>query len=413
MKNFINYTYTLLFFSLIIGCSSSKKFNDEDYNYITSSKFSSPDIKILLDENPRSKSLTLESTVILSSNGRNIAIINEGNSIKIGIDGDEISMKIGNKSFNSELFKIETKEKNTFLKYNGKRYRGAIKIIIDGKRPVVINELPLEDYLRGVLPLEMPLGKGNENVEALKAMAVAARTYSFRKMNKSKTFDVYLDVRDQVYGGVEAERALTNKIIDFTHGLVITYDDKPAQIFYSASCGGHTENSKNVFGNYDIPYLEGVVDGNDEPYCSIMPNFEWEEEYSEANFLSMLKNAGQITNTNYNIDEINIESRFKSGRVNELKINLESDDNDDKEIVLKGNRIRSIIRRSNGGILKSTMFDIEFDGDNIVFNGKGNGHGVGLCQWGSLYLSHEGTDYKEILSHYFPGTEIKPITYDK
>ena len=93
---------------------------------------------------------------------------------------------------------------------------------------------------------------------------------------------------------------------------------------------------------------------------------------------------------------------------------MESDENDDKEIILRGNRIRSIIRRANGGILRSTMIDIEMDDDkNIKINGKGNGHGVGLCQWGAIYLSREGTDYKEILSHYFPGTEIKPILYDK
>ena len=107
-----------------------------------------------------------------------------------------------------------------------------------------------------------------------------------------------------------------------------------------------------------------------------------------------------------------IVSRFVSGRVNELKISLESDENDDKEIILKGNRIRNIIRRANGGILRSTMIEVEMD-DDIVINGKGNGHGVGLCQWGTLYLSHEGTDFKEILYHYFQGTEIKPISYDK
>ena len=123
--------------------------------------------------------------------------------------------------------------------------------------------------------------------------------------------------------------------------------------------------------------------------------------------------AGKIKNVNYTIDDMEIESRFISGRVNELKISLESDENDDIEIILKGNSIRSIIRRTNGGILRSTMIEIEMDDDDIVFNGKGNGHGVGLCQWGTLSLSHEGTDFKEILSHYFRGTEIKPISYDK
>lgn len=413
------YKYTLclsISFLLLIsftGCSSSKKFTDEDYNYNSTTKFKSLNIKVLLDDKPESKNITLGSTVVLSSVDKRIAIVNEGNTLYVNIEGDKVIINIGDNSFTSESFKIETKERNVFLSYNKKSYRGAIKFFSNGSKLIIVNELPLEDYLKGVLPLEMPIGKGNENNEALKAMAVAARTYSFNKMNKNnKTFDVYLDVRDQVYGGVAAEKALTNKIIDETRGLILTYNDNPAQVFYSASCGGHTENSKNVFGKYDIPYLEGVKDG-DEPYCSIMPNFEWTEEYSEDKFLAMLLKAGEIKNINYTIDDMEIESRFISGRVNELKISLESDENDDIEIILKGNSIRSIIRRTNGGILRSTMIEIEMDDDDIVFNGKGNGHGVGLCQWGTLSLSHEGTDFKEILSHYFRGTEIKPISYDK
>ncbi|HED07324.1 MAG TPA: SpoIID/LytB domain-containing protein [Ignavibacteria bacterium] len=418
-QRFFTYKYILFFsipFLLLIsfaGCSSSKKFSDEDYNYNSTAKFKSPDIKVLLDDKPKTKNITLGSNVVLSSADKRIAIVNEGNTLYANIDGDKVIITIGDNSFTSESFKIETKDRNTFLSYNGKSYRGAIKFFSDGSKLIIINELPLEDYLKGVLPLEMPIGKGDENVEALKAMAVTARTYSFSKMNKNnKTFDVYLDVRDQVYGGVKAEKALTNKIIDETKGLILTYDGKPAIVFYSASGGGYTENYKNVFGNFDIPYLRGVKDG-DKPYGSIMPNFEWTEKYTEGKFLSMLLNAGKIKNVNYTIDDIEIVSRFASGRVNELKISLESDENGDKEIILKGNRIRSIIRRANGGILRSTMIEIEMDDDkNIEITGKGNGHGVGLSQWGAIYLSHEGTDYKEILSHYFPGTEIKPISYD-
>ncbi len=410
-----NLFHVLICYLLIIsmnGCSSSRRFND-DNNFSTSPNFNSPNIDVLLDDKPFSQSFNFASTVVLYSSEKRIAIINKGNNIEVNIDGGKVIINIGEKSFKSEYFKIEIKEKATYIKYNKKNYRGAIKLLSDGSNLVIVNELPLEEYLKGVLPLEMPIGKADENVEALKAMAVAARTYSLSKMNKNNSyFDVYLDVRDQVYGGLEAEKKLTNKIIDLTQGQVLNYNDKPAQVFYSAACGGYTEDSKNVFGNYDIPYLRGVKDG-EEPYCSIMPGFEWTEKYTDEEFLSILKNAGKINNLNYSIEEIEIDSRFNSGRVNELKINLESDENDDKEIILNGNRIRSTIKRANGRILKSTMFDIELNGDEIVISGRGNGHGVGLCQWGTIYLSHEGTDYKEILSHYFPGTDLKQISYDK
>jgi len=408
----IKFSFFLFLIISFFGCSSSKRFNDDDYNYPSSSKINSPNIGVLLDDS-KSDRIILESNVILYSAEKSLAVVNSGNTISVSANGDEITISIAGKNFTSEYFKLGTKEKNSIIFYKGKKFRGQLKILTDGSKIYLVNELPLEDYLRGVLPLEMPIGKDDENYEALKAMAVAARTYSLSKMNKNnKTFDVFMDTRDQVYGGIEVEKDITNKLIDETAGLILTYNDIPAQVFYSASCGGYTENSKNVFGNYDIPYLEGVKDG-DEPYCSIMPGFEWTEKYSTDKILSFLLNAGKIKNLNYEIENINIESRFSSGRVNELKFELTSDDNDNEDIKLNGNNIRSIIRRSNGGILKSTMFNINFDGDTIEINGKGNGHGVGLCQWGTIYLSHEGTDYKEILSHYFPGAEINPIDYDK
>lgn len=419
LKFYPPYNFSLIKFSLLLfliisffGCSSSKRFNDDDYNYPSKSKINSPNISVLIDDS-KSDRIILESNVILYSAEKSLAIINSGNTILVKADGNELTIAISDKSFTSEYFKLGTKEQNSVIKYKGKKYRGLLKLLTNGSKIYLVNELPLEDYLKGVLPLEMPIGKGDENYEALKSMAVTARTYSLSKMNKkNKTFDVYMDTRDQVYGGVEVEKEITNKLIDETAGMILTYDDNPAQVFYSASCGGHTENSKNVFGNYDIPYLEGVQDG-DEPYCSIMPGFEWTEEFTSEKLISFLKNSGKIKNTNYKINDINIDSRFRSGRVNEMKFELTSDENDDEDIIISGNNIRSIIRRSNGGILKSTMFDINFDGDDIEINGKGNGHGVGLCQWGTIYLSHEGRNYKEILSHYFPGTEINPINYDR
>ena len=408
----IKFSFFLFLIISFFGCSSSKRFNDDDYNYPSSSKINSPNIGVLLDDS-KSDRIILESNVILYSAEKSLAVVNSGNTISVSANGDEITISIAGKNFTSEYFKLGTKEKNSIIFYKGKKFRGQLKILTDGSKIYLVNELLLEDYLRGVLPLEMPIGKDDENYEALKAMTVAARTYSLSKMNKNnKTFDVFMDTRDQVYGGVEVEKEITNKLIDKTAGLILTYNNNPAQVFYSASCGGHTENSKNVFGNYDIPYLEGVQD-SDEPYCSIMPGFEWTEEYTTDKLLSFLVRSGKINNTNYKINDINIDSRFSSGRVNKIKFELTSDENDDEDIIISGNNIRSIIRRSNGGILKSTMFDINFNGDTIEINGRGNGHGVGLCQWGTIYLSHEGRDYKEILSHYFPGTEINPIDYDK
>ena len=221
-------------------------------------------------------------------------------------------------------------------------------------------------------------------------------------------FDIYPDTRDQVYGGVDGETEYTNKIVDETKGQLLVYENQPATIFYHSTCGGHTEDVANVFSNKNIFYLSGVEDG-DEPYCIISPRYQWTEKYSELTFIDRLYKAKLIASKEYEIEDLDVISRFDSGRVNELEITLNDSDHNQKTILIKGNQIRSIIRSSESkSILNSTLFNINItDQKNIVINGKGYGHGVGLCQWGSIGQSKKGIDYQEILNHYFPGTYIQ------
>jgi stage II sporulation protein D len=107
---------------------------------------------------------------------------------------------------------------------------------------------------------------------------------------------------------------------------------------------------------------------------------------------------------------MSVISRFSSGRVDELEINVVSDDGKEKSVIIRGNEIRSIIRNSNGkSILWSTMFDVSLKSDYVILSGNGFGHGVGLCQWGAISLSHKGWDYSEILNHYYPGTVTEKV----
>ena len=279
----------------------------------------------------------------------------------------------------------------------------------DGNTIRVINQLPLEDYLKGVVPAEMPSGKDGSYFEALKAFAICARTYAINRLdNNNGVFDIYLDTRDQVYGGASAEKELASRAVDETIGMILTYNNKPAKVYYHSSCGGHTENVKYVFGLKNIPYLQGVEDG-DPPNCSIASHFSWEEKYPENVFIERLRALTFIGNKNFSLKDVEIKSRDESGRVSLLEITLLSDDNDEKIIRLEGNKIRSTIRTAdNSDILRSTMFDVSMDADKTVtITGKGYGHGVGLCQWGAIHQSIEGKDYKDILSFYFPGNRGK------
>ncbi len=411
MKKYSSFYYILITIAFIItGCSSSPRFTSRGDNNFGGSSTDINAIRVLMDNPSSYFTWTIESAVNVSIDNKPAAIVNPGNEVELSPDGNSVNMKISGRSFSGKVINFSPRE--NLIRFKGHSYRGTIKVFADNNLISVVNSLSLEDYLKGVLPLEMPTGNNNENYEALKAFAICARTYSLNKLSENKTtFDVYIDTRDQVYGGVESEKEITNRAVDETRDLILTYNGQPAITYYSAACGGHTENVKDVFptNGKDLPYLSGVKDG-DEPYCSIAPKFNWVEEYTEQTFLSRLKAAGQVDNVNYEIDDIQIASRFESGRVNELDITLKSADGDDKIVSLYGNNIRSVIRNANNsGILRSNLFDISMDDGIVTITGKGNGHGVGLCQWGSIYLSRIGWNYKDILSHYFPGTQISNI----
>ena len=411
MKKYSSFYYILITIAFIItGCSSSPRFTSRGDNNFGGSATDINAIRVLMDNPSSYFTWTIESAVNVSIDNKPAAIVNPGNEVELSPDGDNVNMKISGRSFSGKVINFSPRE--NLIRFKGHSYRGTIKVFADNNLISVVNSLSLEDYLKGVLPLEMPTGNNNENYEALKAFAICARTYSLNKLSENKTtFDVYIDTRDQVYGGVESEKEITNRAVDETRDLILTYNGQPAVTYYSAACGGHTENVKDVFptNGKDLPYLSGVKDG-DEPYCSIAPKFNWVEEYTEQTFLSRLKAAGQIDNIDYEIDDIQVASRFESGRVNELDITLKSADGDDKIVSLYGNNIRSVIRNANNsGILRSNLFDISMDDGIVTITGKGNGHGVGLCQWGSIYLSRIGWNYKDILSHYFPGTQISNI----
>ena len=410
IQNFINIKIgIILFLSISLGCSSIKRFSDNgNFNAGESSI-----IRVLIGAAENEQIISVDDQLLLSDEIKTIAKVNKGNKITIINSSGKLSVSIADKVFESTVFFLNPISIDEIIKIDGKKYRGSIKIISSDSQIKVVNQIGLEDYVKGVMTKEMPIGKGTENYEALKAFSICARTYAYNKMIENKVFfDIYPDTRDQVYGGVDGETEITNKIVDGTKGRILTYENGPAVMFYHSTCGGQTEDAKNVFGHEDIPYLISVEDGIG-PFCNISPRYEWHENYSEEIFIDRLYMAKLINSKEYDLWEVKINSRFESGRVNELEILLTKNDGEKKSVALIGNGMRSIIKSSDGkAILKSTLFDINIDSDkNITIDGKGSGHGVGLCQWGAIGQSKIGTDYKKILNHYFPGTKIKSF-YD-
>ena len=348
------------------------------------------------------------SNIFLNEDNK-IAELNKGDNIQFIANSHKLNVKVGRKNFSGKYFQLVPADGELII-FKGKTYKGSLRIAAFGNFVDIINFINLEDYVKGVIAKEMPLGNGNENYEALKAFAICVRTYALKKMNKGNgLFDIFPDTRDQVYGGKSSEESISNKAVDETEGIILVYDDKPATIYYYSTCGGLSENVENVFSHSHLPYLTSVKDG-EEPYCNISPRFEWEEVYTESQFIKKLYNAKLIDNKNYSIEDIRIESRFESGRVNNLKILLDGK-NSSKEINLYGNEIRSKIRTTDKNLsLWSIMFNVTVRGNgNINIIGKGFGHGVGLCQWGAIGQSRSGIDFKNILEHYYPGTILGRI----
>lgn len=185
-------------------------------------------------------------------NGVLLATTPEGSEITLKLKGDKIAASTGHSGDAFTLHPV-----SGFLKIGGKEYRGSMQVIIQGGGITVVNILPIEEYLRGVVPAEI---SPKWEMEAIKAQAVAARTYALNRMaaNGDKPFDVWSSTADQLYGGVARECETTDEAIRATRGLAITYDSEPIVAYYSSSAAGCTADPINAFGK-NIPYLKPVI----------------------------------------------------------------------------------------------------------------------------------------------------------
>ena len=389
----------IFFFS----CTPSERFAKKEKTNVNASE-----VRVLLNDFSASESLNIESPVFLNDETNILTQIQAGSKVDCFVNNSRVSTKVNGKNYTREKFILSSVDDDAIININGKRYRGKIQVSSSNNSIDLINIVNLEDYVKGVLSREMPLGKNDENYEALKALAVCVRTYAMRKTQDGKVyFDLYDDTHDQVYGGVDAENPLSNKAADETKNLILKYEGEPALLYYHSTCGGYTESSENVFTRNPVPYLITIKDG-DDAYCKISPRFQWEEVYTRDEIVNRLKNYSLLDNSNYELKDISINDKFESGRVSELEINVVDEIGKQKSVLLKGNEIRSILRTAdNKNILWSTMFDLSTNSNSVVLQGKGFGHGVGLCEWGAIALSRKGWKYKAILQHYYPGTNVE------
>ncbi len=295
---------------------------------------------------------------------------------------------------------------------SGKEYRGTFEVVSNKKgKLTVVNILDVENYLRGVVPLE--IGKLKESgVEALKAQAIAARTYTLSSLGRRKNlgFDLYSTVADQVYQGYSAEWAIADRAITDTRGMIATYGGKPITTYYSSTCGGETESIEDAWGSSPVPYLRNVRDrdGRSGDFCQHSPVYEWRVEWKRKTLENILANrlpgldrrkAGE-----FSLRDMDVRKRSPSGRVQLLEIK-----SNHGTATLRGDKIRSALRRPVRGqpMLRSTKFNLKIRGDTIVAEGGGYGHGIGMCQMGAIGMAEQGYKYDKILKHYYRGIDLK------
>lgn len=293
--------------------------------------------------------------------------------------------------------------------WNGRRYRGEIDFVSDGGAVAVINRVDLEEYLRGVLPGEIGSRDARDRA-ALQAQAVAARSYAAARMGEGRrVFDVTATVTDQVYGGVSVEMPETDDAVRATRGLVLTWGDRIINAPYHAQGGPITAAPEEVFWKgRGEPFLRPVDDRSPDGgcYCDAGGNRGWERRFSADEVTRLLAQYGREAGAGAGgaVRAVRIASRGLSGRVTALEIETTGG-----VATLRGNDIRFVFR-TNGAILPSTNFSLESaGGGTFVLRGVGNGHGLGMSQWGAIGRARAGQDARTILAAYYPGTRLAPL----
>lgn len=263
----------------------------------------------------------------------------------------------------------------------------------------ITRTMPLEDYVRGVVAVE---GSLEVEPEALKALAIASRTYALKNLGRHAQdgYDFCTTTHCQRYRFVDSVSAISPDVIeavDSTKGEVLRdAGNQIAESYFSASCGGATANVTTLWGSHAPPYLKGVQD----EFCAGEAHHNWTDVISQTHLLKALQSDPR-TNVGERLNSVRVSMRDASGRAQLIAIE------GNRRLTVKGWDFKIIVGRALGwNLLKSSRFEIARSGSNFVFRGSGFGHGLGLCQEGAHVMAKRGANYRQILAKYFPGTEV-------
>lgn len=302
---------------------------------------------------------------------------------------------VGREKLRSEVLVIRPAAKAGELSLDGRRYRGALELRHKSGGLTAVNIVPVDGYLRSVVPEEMPV---DWPAEAIKAQSVAARSFALasRGRHAGESYDLCTTTHCQLYTGTAAEKSASNAAIKATRGEVLMYGGKPIEALFHTDSGGMTENSEDVWGSH-VPYLRAA---KDTP-TKTMP---WTKTISRADLERKLAakghDIGKVRSLALSPLAIGRAARDRtaSGRVKTMTVKGTKG-----TATLSGTTWRSLLG------LKSTLFDAKLAKDMVTFTGYGSGHGLGISQWGAERMAAKGASYAEILHHYYTGTKLQQL----
>lgn len=289
----------------------------------------------------------------------------------------------------------------TGLLINGRRINAPVDLRPEPSGGVlVVAELPLEDYLAGVVNAELGMVRPDE-IEAAKAQAIAARSYAYAKLGSKPGagYDIESTVSDQAFSPDKPMNPVVPKAVRETEGQVLVCEGKVIEANYHSCCGGRTAFASEVWNaeDRDFPYIKSVKDG----YCKGTPKFAWQDTIAASEIALRLLDTGLAVN------DVVITKKGPSYRAVALKISAQTCDT-----TLFKDRIRFGLADH---ALPSTKFDLKCQRDDrghvdtVIIRGFGYGHGVGMCQWGAIGMARAGRSYQKILRQYYQNVRIEKL----
>jgi len=356
---------------------------------------SEPVIKVLVAENVPSVTIEANGNHTLSTAASSTPVLGPGSWSITGASGLSVMLNGTQHLTNPGLPLKVAPDEHALLKLNGQPYRGWLAVTPGTSSGFnVVNLVPLEQYLYGVVPRE--IGNGSPDImAAIEAQAICARSYAISHFgaHRAQGFDIYSDTRSQAYSGMSRETPLCTQAVDATRGLVAFSGDRLLDARYHSTCGGRTANSEDVWSSA-VSYLQSIKDKPlfGRPYCSNSPHYEWKKLVSKREFYATI---ARMIPAGAKIRSWSLEINPKSKRVVKMTVN-----SDKGTYEIKGSSLRSAFG------LKSTWFKIKERGDALLFEGHGWGHGVGMCQYGAMQMARRGKSARRIIKHYYQGAWV-------